>query len=112
MNNGKISLPLSGAQLGIWFGQKIDPANSYSIAEFLEIHGPVDPNLFLAAVGQAIMDTETLRVRLIEDVGAPRQVIDPPSEISIPLWDLSSESDPAAAAEAWMKTDLAKPLDL
>jgi nonribosomal peptide synthetase DhbF len=106
------SLPLSAAQFGIWFEQRINPANSYSISLFSEIQGPIDPNLFLVAARQAIMDTETLRVRLIEEVDGPRQVIDPVCEISIPLLDVSLESDPKAVAEAWMKSELAQPVDL
>ena len=109
----EMRLPLSAAQLGLWFAQKIDPANPmYNIGQSIEIHGPVDPSLFNAAVTRALIDTEALQVRFIEEIDGPRQVIDPPSEISIPLVDVSAELDPHAAAEAWMKADLAKPVDL
>ncbi|MBV8281774.1 MAG: AMP-binding protein, partial [Candidatus Eremiobacteraeota bacterium] len=113
MDNRRISLPLSSAQLGIWFAQKIDPANTgFSIGEWIEIHGAVDPRLFEAAIKQTVGDTEASRTRLIEDADVPRQIIDPRSEIPLRLLDVSSESDPQAAAEAWMKTDLARPVDL
>jgi len=47
------SLPLSAAQLGLWFAQKIDPTNPiYNLGQSIEIHGPVDPSLFKAAVKQ------------------------------------------------------------
>src|SRR5208283_4464739 len=61
---------------------------------------------------QAMIETEALRVRFIEDSNGPRQVIDFGSEISLPLIDVSAESDPEAAAEECMKADLAKPVDL
>ena len=51
-------------------------------------------------------------MHFIEEDDGPRQVIDPPSESSISLLDVSAELDPQAAAEAWMKADLAKPFDL
>ena len=113
MNERKMSLPLSSAQLGIWFAQQIDPSNpDYNIAGFIEIHGAVDPALFTAAIRQAVADTEAYRIRVIEDVDGPRQIIDPSCEISLPLFDVSSESDPKGAAEAWMKTEMSQPVNL
>ena len=113
MDDREMRLPLSAAQLGVWFAHKIDPANPiYNIAQSREIHGPIDPSLFNAAVTQALIDTEAYRVRFIEEIDGPRQVIDPPSEFSISLLDVSAELDPQAAAEAWMKADLAEPVDL
>jgi nonribosomal peptide synthetase DhbF len=107
------SLPLSAAQLGLWFAQKMDPANPiYNIGQWTEIHGPVDPTLFSAAVTRAVIDTEAFRVRFIEGIDGPRQVIDVQSEISVPLFDVSTELDPPATAETWMKADMAKPVDL
>jgi len=39
-------LPLSDAQLGIWFAQSIDPSSpAYNLAEYLEIAGPTDATL-------------------------------------------------------------------
>ena len=113
VDNREMRLPLSAAQLGVWFAHKIDPANPiYNIGQSIEIHGPVDPSLFHAAVTQAVVDTEALQVRFFEEIDGPCQVIGPPSEISIPLVDVSAELDPQAAAEGWMKADLAKPVDL
>ena len=108
-----MDLPLSAAQLGLWFAQRIDSANSvYNIGLSTEIHGSVDPSLFETAVTQALIETEAIRVRFIEEDDGPRQVIDPPSEPSVSLLDVSAELNPQAAAEAWMKADLAKPVDL
>jgi nonribosomal peptide synthetase DhbF len=113
MDNREMRLPLSAAQLGVWFAQKIDPANPiYNIGQSIEIHGPVDPSLFNAAVTEAVIDTEAYRVRFIEEIDGPRQVVDPAPELSISLLDVSAELDPQAAAEAWMKADLASPVDL
>jgi nonribosomal peptide synthetase DhbF len=113
MEYQKPILRLSAAQLGIWFAQTLDPDNpGYKVAEFIEIHGAVDPSLLTAAIRQAVVDTEAFRVRLIETIDGPQQIIESPSEISIPLLDVSSESDPHTAAQAWMKTDLTQPVDI
>ena len=69
VDDQEMHLPLSAAQLGIWFAQKIDSANSvYNVGQLTEIHGPVDWTFFKAAVRQALIETEALRVRFIEEV--------------------------------------------
>src|SRR5215469_14212552 len=113
LKDWRAALPLTAAQLGVWFAQKLDPANPiYNIGVSTEIYGEVDPTLFKVAITQALIETEAFRVRFIEEDDGPRQVIDPPSESPISMLDVSTELDPEAAAEAWMKTDLAKPFDL
>jgi hypothetical protein len=48
-------LPLSDAQLGIWFAQTIDESSpAYNLAEYLEIGGPVDATLFEMALRQVV----------------------------------------------------------
>ena len=54
-------LPLSDAQLGIWFAQAIDESSpAYNLAEYLEIGGPVDATLFERA-SQAEIEAEVRR---------------------------------------------------
>jgi nonribosomal peptide synthetase DhbF len=113
MPEREMSLPLSAAQLGLWFAQKLDPTNPiFNEAHSIEIHGPIDANLFRMALAQAVAETEACRVRFVEEIDGPRQIIDPPPEISVPLLDVSAEPDPQAAAESWMRDDLAKPVDI
>jgi nonribosomal peptide synthetase DhbF len=51
----ELCLPLSGAQLGIWFAQKLDPLNPvYNVGGFIEIHGPIDTALFDNAYRQVV----------------------------------------------------------
>lgn len=46
---------LSGAQLGIWYAQQLDPDNPiFNTAECIEIRGPVDPVLFEKALRQVV----------------------------------------------------------
>jgi nonribosomal peptide synthetase DhbF len=106
-------LPLSSAQLGIWFAQQITPSSpAYNVGEFIEILGSVDPVVFEQALRQVVSEAETLRVKIVEYADGPRQVINDPPAWSMPIMDVSAEDDARAAAESWMKADLAQPFDL
>ena len=71
-------LPLTAAQAGMWFAQKFSsPDSIFNLAELIEIHGPIDPALFEAALRQAGVEAETVRVRFIEQGEGPRQMICP-----------------------------------
>ncbi len=113
INNSSQVLPLTAAQTGMWFAHKFSSSDSiFNLAEFVEIHGPIDPALFDAALRQARMDAETVRVRFIEQSDGPRQMISPSLEVTFPFIDVSDETDPRAAAECWMRAELTRPVDL
>ena len=58
-------LPLSDAQLGIWFAQSLEPSSpAFNLAEYLEISGPIDATLFESALRQVADETEALRFAL------------------------------------------------
>lgn len=105
--------PLSGAQSGIWFAQQLDPDNPiFNAGEYVDIRGPVDPDRFETAVRQTVMEAEALHARFGEDQDGPWQIINLSSDWTMHKVDVSGEEDPHAAAEAWMKRDLARPVDL
>ena len=134
------SLPLSAAQAGIWFAQALDGANPiYNTSEYVEIHGPVDPELFRAALRTAVAEADALRIRVVAGGGSaaqegagpegagpegaelagtgldsadPRQVIEPPWDPELPVVDVAEEPEPMAAALRWMRADLGEPVDL
>src|SRR5258708_16681766 len=86
INNSSQVLPLTAAQSGMWFAQKFSsPDSIFNLAESIEIHGPIDPALFEAALRQAGMEAETVRVRFIEPLHGPRQIISPPLHTTIPF---------------------------
>ena len=106
------ALPLSSAQLGIWFAQQINPSDStYNIGEYIEIDGSIDTTLFERALAQVVFETEALCVQFTEQVGEPWQVIGSPPAWSLPIIDVSGETDARAVAEAWMMADLEQPID-
>ena len=104
---------LSGAQLGIWFAQKLDLSSpAYNIGEYLEIDGPVVLPLFERALRQVVSESDSLCLQITELSGEPSQRVGAPLAWPLPIIDLSDETDARAVAEQWMKVDLARPVDL
>ncbi|MEV7302410.1 amino acid adenylation domain-containing protein [Streptomyces clavifer] len=106
--------PLLGAQEGIWTGHHLDTSSpAYNTAEYVVIEGPVDVDLFGAALSRVVEETEALHcVFMTDDDGHPWQV-----DTAVPRWDihtadLSEAPDPHAAALAWIDEDVARPVDL
>jgi nonribosomal peptide synthetase DhbF len=97
----------------MWFAQKFSSVDSiFNLAESIEIHGPIDPALFEAALRQAAMEAETVRVQFLDHGDGPRQIVSPAVEGCFPFIDVSAESDARAAAERWMMAELTRPVDL
>ncbi|MEU8890791.1 amino acid adenylation domain-containing protein [Streptomyces sp. NPDC048442] len=106
-------LPLTSAQSGIWFAHQLQSGSpAYNTGEYIDIPGPIDPELFERAVRSVVDETDSLRVRLTVDADGPRQVVEPSLDWSMHQADLGSAPDPHAAAEEWMRADLATPVDL
>ncbi|MFE1595826.1 amino acid adenylation domain-containing protein [Nocardia sp. NPDC058705] len=94
-------LPLTGAQLGIWNAQRLDPDSlSYLVGEVLEISGtePIDVALLDTAIRHTIAETDTMRLRFADTPDGPRQRITQLEPELRPLVDLRGETDPIAAA--------------
>lgn len=106
-------LALSSAQTAVWVAQQLDPNDrSFNVAEYCEIEGPLDPVLFEAALREVVAETPALRARFdIGDEGLC-QYIDDAVEVPMPVIDVSGEPDPIAAAERWMRQDLARKYDI
>ncbi|UGT53709.1 amino acid adenylation domain-containing protein [Nocardia asteroides] len=94
-------LPLTGAQLGIWNAQRLDPDSlSYMVGEVLEIAGSeaIDVALLDTAIRRTIAETDTMRLRFADTPDGPRQRITDHEPQLRPLVDLRGEADPFAAA--------------
>lgn len=102
-------LPLSTGQSEIWFIEQLEPPESttFRVGEYLEIQGPIDTEIFERALRRAVAEAEPYNVRVGEDDGEPWQILDPVTDWELPKPDLTGEDDPWAAAERWMKNDLA-----
>ncbi|MEW1825903.1 amino acid adenylation domain-containing protein [Streptomyces sp. NPDC088196] len=106
-------LPLTAAQSGMWYAQALDPTSpAQNTAECLEIDGPLDPDVFAAALHRVTAEADALRVRVEDTPGGPRQHLCAAVELPLTLRDLRDTDDPDEQADAWMRADLAEPFDL
>ncbi|MDL4770581.1 amino acid adenylation domain-containing protein [Actinomadura xylanilytica] len=104
------AMPLTGAQAGVWYAQRLDPSSpAYNTGEYVEIHGPVDPALFERALRLAVAEIDALNVTIGDGPDGPWQAVEPGAW---PLHRLEVGAAPAprAAAEEWMRGDLARPV--
>ncbi|HZP52875.1 AMP-binding protein, partial [Actinocrinis sp.] len=103
---------LNPAQLGVWYAQRMDPGNPvFTMGGYLEIHGPVDPQLLRAAVTALIDEDETARLRFTEADGVPAQHFGPapqtePGAPLVELVDLTGGPDPSGEAARRMRQDM------
>ncbi len=107
------TLPLTGAQAGVWFAQQVQPDSPiFRAAEYLEIHGPVDPELFERALRRVVDEADALHIRFLDTDDGPRQVVGSAPDWRLELLDISGEADPRRVAEEWMRRDLRRDIDL
>lgn len=111
-DQGKHLLPLTTAQRGLWFSQKIAPEAIMNIAEAVEICGEIEPGIFRRALRQVAAEAEQLRVRIVERDAKPYQIPRAVYPADFPYLDMSGEADPRAAIEEWMTAELRRPIDL
>src|SRR3954454_7159613 len=106
-------LPLSPAQLGIWFAHKLDPLSpAFNIAELLEIEGRIDTSLFEEAAYEVVAEADALRLQFLETEDGPAQLVGSVPAGSIRVVDLVDAPNASAAAEEWMRADILTPTNL
>ncbi|MFI9254336.1 amino acid adenylation domain-containing protein [Streptomyces sp. NPDC053069] len=106
-------LPLTAGQKDIWFDEKLSGGGAtYNTAIYWDIRGPLDQDVFRAALARLAEESECLRARFAEVDGEPWQFIEPPAELPLTVTDVSTAEDPAAAAHAAIQDDLRVPLPL
>ncbi|WP_405901188.1 non-ribosomal peptide synthase/polyketide synthase [Streptomyces sp. NBC_00727] len=105
-------LRLTAAQREIWLAEQSSPTPipGYRVGECLEIHGPVDPELFEAALRRVVDEVDALHVTFTDEGDGPRQILRETWDWAPVHLDLGAEPDPRAAAGEWMERDLARPL--
>ncbi|MFI6497350.1 amino acid adenylation domain-containing protein [Nonomuraea typhae] len=105
-------LPLSRAQSGLWFAQRLDPDNPiFNAAEYVEITGELDPALLVQAIDRVMDETDVLRVRFEAEGESVRQRIAGASPYRAQIVDVSDAADPHEEALRRMHADLAEPAD-
>ncbi|KAF0210202.1 MAG: dhbF [Methylocystaceae bacterium] len=113
----ELELPLIAAQPGIWMGDQVSPTrNAFIVAQYVELNGDVDLESLRLAIRIGLSEADTVHARFIESEGRLSQII--PQRINageppVPdVIDVREEPDPAAAALAFMRADLAADLPL
>lgn len=102
--------PLSDAQSGLWFAQRLDPGNPiYNTGQYVEIRGPLDVEAFRQAVNTALAEAPALAIRVTEDNSGLWQ--EPGPAATLVVEDLRREADARAAAHRAMALDAHTPLD-
>lgn len=105
--------PLTEAQSGLWFTQKIEPGNPIlNTGQYLEIVGALDIEVFRTAFERMAAETDALALRFEETPGGAVQFVDETLRPTLEILDLRAEADPEAAALAAMRRDTATPVDL
>ncbi|EHL97686.1 AMP-binding enzyme [Acetobacteraceae bacterium AT-5844] len=104
--------PLTEAQAGLWYAQRLDAANPiFNTGHYLELRGPLDVAAFTEAVNGAVAEADALALRIDDAGGAPVQRVDEARRPWLRVVDLSSEPDPEKAALVAMERDMARPVD-
>ncbi|PHQ52121.1 non-ribosomal peptide synthetase [Streptomyces cinnamoneus] len=105
-------LPLLAAQSGILYAQALAPDNPvYNTGDCVEIDGPLDAELFERALRQTVREAETLAL-VVTAGDPPAQRVEAGRDWPLHRLDLRGNPRPDAEAEAWMRADLAQPVDL
>ncbi|MCK9554076.1 condensation domain-containing protein, partial [Aquamicrobium sp.] len=105
--------PLTEAQTGLWYTQRIDPTNPIlNTGQYLDIVGPLDVDAFRKAVDATVEEAEALSLRFEDHPDGPVQVADPSRRPLLEVIDVSGADDPAAEALAAIEADTNTPVDL
>ncbi|MER7848006.1 amino acid adenylation domain-containing protein [Kitasatospora sp. NPDC096077] len=111
-NRGAV-LPLTAAQAEIWFDEQFAAGPlAYNMADYIDLRGPLDPELLGRALQGLGHEAEGLRVQFVEEDGGPGQIIRPLARLPLKQLDFSGRPEPLAAAEQWMRADHADPIKI
>jgi len=106
------AVPLTEAQSGLWYAQRLDPNNPiFNTGQYIDLRGPLDVDKFRAAVDQVGEEAEALSLRIVEGPDGPVQYLDPALRPRLAVTDLSGNPDPEAAVLAAVRAEMAIPVD-
>src|SRR5690348_6351938 len=86
---------LTSGQRGIWFAQSLNPEGTYyNLAQYIELHGVVDPGKFAEAIRRTIDEIPALRSVFVSTSDGPRQRFLTEVYWDLPFIDLTTRDDP------------------
>lgn len=104
--------PLTAAQRGLWFAQHLMPDVPITIANYIDVHGELDPDRMQYSVQRAADELGAGSLRLIEIDGEPHQFVETSHRNDPEQLDFSAESNPEQAAMDWMRAKYSEPVDV
>jgi Condensation domain len=111
-DNVDTRFPLTFVQSDIYFDQQRhldDP--TYNIGGFIRL-GAIDVERLRAAHAAMVVGHDAFGLRIHVDVTGVSQSISLDRDVALPLWDLSGEPDPEAAATAFMDERFQRMFDI
>lgn len=106
-------LPLTAAQAGLWYAQRLQPTNPvFNTGQLVHLRGDLNLEAFRTAVEQVMREADALHIRVVETGDGPLQLPDPALIPKLDIVDLRSEADAEARARRWADRDMRSPLDL
>lgn len=109
MSDSANDILLTSAQKGIWLKKRFSSKDTlFDIAESIEIHGPVDPEVFVRSLEILSGEVESTRMKVVEVARNPRFRVMAKRDQPFTVCDFSTSSDPRAAAYQWMTAEIQK----
>lgn len=113
MDSPQSAVALTEAQEGLWYAQRLDPANPvFNTGHLTRLQAPVDHARLAEAIRKTLQEADALSLAFVETEDGPRQYLDHErrpvlEEVSLP------DDGPASQAEArrLMLADLHTPVD-
>lgn len=104
--------PLSAAQMNIYLAQQLAPDVPFTIAQYVEIRGDIDPAVLIRATDIACRRLESPAVRIGVDDGHPYQWSDLRVPYAMIYRDFTDRDHPIDDAQRYMDEQYRKPVDL
>ncbi len=106
-------LPLSFAQQRLWIIHQLEPGKGlYNIPRVVRLIGELDIDVMRRALEQIIKRHEVLRTRFESRPSGLVQVIEPPCEVDLEIWDVRERQDRQERASEIAHEIAAQPFDL
>ncbi|OZF39817.1 non-ribosomal peptide synthetase [Rhodococcus sp. 14-2483-1-1] len=104
--------PLSAAQMNIYLAQQLAPDVPFTIAQYVEIRGDIDPAVLIRATDIACRRLESPAVRIGVDDGHPYQWSDLRVPYAMIYRDFTDRDHPIEDAQRYMDEQYRQPVDL
>lgn len=112
MQGSERAVPLTEAQEGLWYAQRLDPQNPiFNTGHCTEIRDTLDLPRFIEAVNQTLREANALSLGFIDHEAGPLQYLDPSRIPVVDVVDLAGEPNAIAQAKSLMQRDLRTPLN-